>query len=355
MIKYIPFLKFKSNEIIAVGELEPDVFNKIIPFFDYPRNKDGQTPDQFKNSVLRLSRSILKHIGEDAEFYFDNFDLDDNFKVDGKHNYNYLLSSLSDFNIIPVVCINRSDEHMQTVSEMKEEEEITSNVVAFRITPEDFKSYTVIEEEIDDALREVFELFDAIDLIFDCRLCKNLEPTKIADEILRFSNLISEHYQIRHHIVTGSSIPASVSDILDRHAECTVDRNEVSIFRSLNKKEEDLTFIYGDYATVSPYYSDIDIIPEMMRNITTAKLTYTIKDMHYFIRGGSLKTNGAGQYFDLAAHLCAQGFFRGAAYSMGDEYFESKSRREGNNCAPNTIIKPSVNAHITYIVKDGIN
>lgn len=355
MINYIPFLKFKSNEIIAVGELEPDVFKEIIPFFDYPKSKDGQTPDQFKNSVMRLSRSILKHIGKDAEFYFDNFDLEHDFSVNGKHNYYYLLESLSDFNIIPVVCTNRNNDHIQAVYDMKEEVEITSDVIAFRITPEDFKSYKVIEEEITEVLGDVFELFDSIDLIFDCRLCKNLDPTKVADEISRFSILISEDYKIHRLIITGSSIPASVSDILPVHTECTVGRNEINIFRAVRKKAEDLIFTFGDYATVSPYYSDINIMPEMMQNITTAKLTYTIKDMHYFIRGGSLRAHGAGQYFKLAAHLCAKNFFRGAGYSTGDDYFESKSNRQGKNCAPNTIIKPSVNAHITYVIKDGIS
>ena len=34
MVKYIPFLKAKSNEVIALGELEPEERLQVIPFFD---------------------------------------------------------------------------------------------------------------------------------------------------------------------------------------------------------------------------------------------------------------------------------------------------------------------------------
>jgi len=103
-------------------------------------------------------------------------------------------------------------------------------------------------------------------------------------------------------------------------------------------------------STVSPFYSDVDLDPRIMQNVMTARLAYTFKGFHYFIRGSSVKSSGYEQYFGLASTLCGQSFFRGPTYSSGDRYLHEKSRRLGKNCTPAAVIKPSVVAHITYMV-----
>ncbi|UIM90068.1 hypothetical protein [Yersinia ruckeri] len=35
MTKYIPFLKAKSNEVLALSELSGDILNKVKPFLIY--------------------------------------------------------------------------------------------------------------------------------------------------------------------------------------------------------------------------------------------------------------------------------------------------------------------------------
>jgi len=67
---------------------------------------------------------------------------------------------------------------------------------------------------------------------------------------------------------------------------------------------------------------------------TPAKFIYSLVDQHYFIRGGSLKTKGRDQYYDLAASLCVSKYFfsRALEYSLGDAIFMRKFRREGDQC-----------------------
>ncbi|MBX2859133.1 MAG: hypothetical protein KTR17_10750 [Cellvibrionaceae bacterium] len=84
----------------------------------------------------------------------------------------------------------------------------------------------------------------------------------------------------------------------------------------------------------------------------TAKLIYSFEGQHYFIRGGSLKTKGRDQYYDLAAVLCSKNFYRGPSYSAGDAYFFKKSNREPPQAYVNTVIRPCIDAHITYIITD---
>jgi hypothetical protein len=129
----------------------------ICPFFDYPR-KPGLNGDKFKIGVEKVVRSFKKHVGMDGEFYFDNYDIDDSLKVGTKHNYWFLLESLAAFPVIPVVSVDRSPEHIAAVAKLKSDGKVQSDIIGFRVTPEIFEDYSVIEDEITSELGPVCRL-----------------------------------------------------------------------------------------------------------------------------------------------------------------------------------------------------
>jgi len=49
MNRYIPFLKLKSSEILAIKELDTELKEEITPFFDFPR-KDVLNEETFAYS-----------------------------------------------------------------------------------------------------------------------------------------------------------------------------------------------------------------------------------------------------------------------------------------------------------------
>jgi len=164
-------------------------------------------------------------------------------------------------------------------------------------------------------------------------------------------------YPIRKLIVTGSSIPASIRDVAQVESEVDINRAELEIFNRVGR-EIGVSFdiVLGDYGTISPNYSDLNIMPEVMQNVMAPKIIYAFDNFHYIIRGGALKTHPRryAQYFDLAEILVAKSFYRGEGYSFGDRFLEEKSYGTGSNVTPSSIIKPTVNAHITYMFKDYI-
>ncbi len=347
--KYIPFLKAKSNEIVALGRLDSSVSNVITPFFDFPRPPDGKTDDQFKVDVDRLSRSLKRHISKFPEIYIDTYDYEHQGDIEGVASYYYLIDGLKFENIIPVVAVDRSDQHLDAVVSLVNDGVVKNSVVAFRITAEDFLSYIALKDDLEALLGDVFELFDAVDLIFDCRVCSNFDEEEIAKNIAEFSRLFQEDYAVRRQVVTGSSIPASIRDVLEVNSFCHLERKEIDIYLAVLNISSG-AYVLGDYTIVSPNYSDVNIAPEMMQGVMTAKVIYSYDNKHFFLRGGGLRTNGYEQYFDLAERLVAEEFFRGEGYSSGDAYFVEKSKRQGNCSTPAAIIQPSVNAHITYMV-----
>lgn len=351
MIRYIPFLKAKRGELTAMGELSPEVKKAICPFFDFPRKKASYDSGTYADTAQNIVTGLRKHWGSAAEFYFDDFDIDQKLTVKGEHQYSYMLKALQGLQVIPVVALDRT-KHNAAVAQLKRDGEIASDTVAFRANQSVFEDFDDSEDQIDYDLANVFERFDAIDLILDCRLCTGMNISEAAQQIAAFAQKFCAAYdKVRRVIITGSSIPASSRDVLETNSNCTLPRRELAII-SKARSFSGVNLIAGDYATISPFYSDAKLDPKIMQRVMTARLAYTYKGFHYFIRGSSVGIDGYEQYFDLAKILCGQGFFRGPTYSRGDQYLHQKSRRLGSNCTPGTVIKPSVVAHITYMVID---
>lgn len=195
----------------------------------------------------------------------------------------------------------------------------------------------------------VFKEFDEIDLILDCRVCSGLDVSLTAQQIAAFARKFCNSYDVRRVIITGSSIPSSLRDLVKPNSTETVTRLEIAII-SKARGLADVDLVAGDYATVSPFFSDADFDPWLFQKVTAPRLIYSFNHSHYIARGVSLKSGGQAQYVGLTKALCEQVFYRGRGYSAGEDYFDDKRRRIGNNATNGTVVTPSIVAHITYMV-----
>ena len=350
MIRYIPFLKAKRGEFTAMGELAPEVKQAICPFFDFPRKNANYDSDTHAKTAQSIAKSLKNHWGDNAEFYFDDLDINQNLTVKGEHQYAYALKALQKLQVIPVVALDRI-KHNAAVAQLKRDDEITSATVAFRAEQGDFGDFDAKEDQIDYDLANVFEQFETIDLILDCRLCTGMNILETARQIATFARKFSGKYgQVRRVIVTGSSLPASIGDVLSVDSTEVLVRRELTIISKARELSE-VNLVAGDYTTVSPFYSDADLDPRILQNIMTPRLIYPFNQSYYITRGVSMRSGGQNQYAGLTKQLCRQSFFR-SRYSFGENYFSEKSRGVDNRAMNGTVVKPSVVAHITYMVLD---
>lgn len=348
MISYIPFLKSKRGELTAMGDLAPEVKQAINPFFDFPRKRPEYNAETYAATTRSIATSLKKHWGADAEFYFDDADIAQTLKVDGEQQYAYVLRALGELRVIPVVALDRTS-HNAAVARLKRNDEIACATVAFRANQSDFEDFDGKEDQIDDDLADVFTQFEAIDLVLDCQLCTGINVSETARQIATFARKFCDAYDnVRRVIVAGSSLPASIGDVLRVDSTEVVARRELAII-SKARSLCDVELVAGDYTTVSPFYSDADLDPKILQNIMTPRLIYPFRQSHYIARGVSMKSGGYEQYAGLTLQLCGQDFFR-PGYSTGEKYFYEKSRRIGKNATNGTVVKPSVVAHITYMV-----
>ena len=91
---YVPFLKFKVNEVAALKVL-PDIDKmRITPFFDLPR-KDILDEASLKKIIDTAHRKYEINLQLLPSFYIDNFDINDNILIAGDDNYSYLIRKFS--------------------------------------------------------------------------------------------------------------------------------------------------------------------------------------------------------------------------------------------------------------------
>lgn len=347
MIHYVPFLKAKQGERAAMGELAPEVKSGICPLFDFPRDTSGYDEEGYAATARRIAAGLKKHWGTGLEFYFDDLDINQTLSVEGEHKYAYALRLLRGLQVIPVVGLDRIS-HNSAVACLKREDEIASDIVAFRAEQVDFEDFDDKEDQIDYDLANTFKEFKAIDLILDCRLCSGMDVFATAQQIAAFSQKFCASYPVRRVIVAGSSIPPSIRDVLGTHDVITLPRRELEIIVR-TRDLVDVSVVVGDYATVSPFYADVQFDPKLLPKVTAPRLIYTFGHSYYIARGTSLASGGYQQYVGLTSGLCKQAFFR-SGYSSGEAYFYEKSKGIGGRAMNSTVVKPSVVAHITYMV-----
>jgi hypothetical protein len=351
--KYTPFLKLKANEVGAFANLADEVSDDLVPFFDLPMKK-GLTEVAFRTMVDKSARKMEKYLGNDRTFFLDNFDIPDAITVGGKPNYSYVAAAFSELTFIPVIGLNRSPGHNQAVLDSKEEGLIDSSHVAVRLVGEDFDEFDLIEEELSELIGQALEVFEDCTLIIDCRVCLNVNPGAEANRIYEFLTAAEAKLPLAEIIVTGSSLPASIGQVAKTTQESELNRVELQIFDALRSFGGMDHVGLGDYTVVSPLYSDVTLPPEMLLNITAPKVLYAHGVVHYIARGGALKAHARGnlQYNDMLSDLTKMPFYRGEHYSFGDAFIAEKAQMGGSIVTPGSVLKPTINAHITYMATD---
>lgn len=356
MNNYVPFLKFKVNEIGALSKLTADIKQVLVPFLDFPR-KNLMDSNSFIEMVNKAVKSTQKNLSHYNKIYLDNFDIDDGILIGGADNYQYIIDSFKEVNFIPVVGLDRTTSRNQIVFTSKADGKILSQAIALRLQCEDFEDFEMVEEEIQSLIDQGEGLFTDWILIIDNRVCLTIDVNKRINEIITFISEITALHDFNEIVITGSSIPASIGEIVATETEVVHERIELFVFKKVSIALDNLSFSLGDYTIVSPLYSDINIPPEAMRNVTAPKLTYSFENSHMIFRGGALTSHARGslQYNDMARKLVSiKTIYREELYSTGDKYISDKANMIGTQVTPSSILNPTINAHMTFMCRDFI-
>jgi hypothetical protein len=351
MTKYVPFLKFKQNEIQGLGMLDFELNERIHPFFDIPRTSKNQSQVEIHERLdlgLKNFQKLTEKKGN-FEFYVDNFDLNDQINLNGIVQYEYILSLFAEYRAIPVLALDRHAEHNTKALNYLQ---AVGGKVAIRLQLEDLESYAITKKKLEPLWPQLTAAgAQGVHMIIDGRVIK--EPTSVAKSITNFLAKFQADFPTQRIIVTGSTIPSNITDLIGTNKSLSIPRQEYSMWRTVVKSVNGVTF--GDYGVVSPDYSDAELDPRLLRTVSTPKAFYPYEDLLHAVRGSSFQNHplGNGQYFSIAAHLEKQAFFREEGYSYGEKYIFQRSPKSAKKPAkaghPGSWLKATLVSHITYI------
>lgn len=351
-MKYVPFLKMKQNEIIGFRHLSNGRRKHVIPLFDVPRKNDIDE-DEFKSQVRKGLRYItLAHQRFHFPFYLDVFDIPDTIFPDGKHIYEYTLEQFKDFNVFPVVGLDRHEDHISAAQNF-----INTNhnhkYFAIRLTDEDIVSYMLTKNNIDEMLSEIIDDCDSCDLIVDLRLIFYDEIDDKFEKIDKVLQGLLKSYFFRNIIISSSTIPPQISELVDVASSESYQRNEWILWQKLIKsgKEYCQKLIYGDYTVVTPEFTETEMDPRLISARQTPRIYYTLPDTFFVTRGKALRTSGYDQYYDLAKEVESLSYYRGRGYCHGDQYIHDVSNRVQNSCgSAGSWIANTINCHLSVMI-----
>lgn len=346
MSRYIPFLKLKQGEILALSEIKELETRLITPFFEVPRD-ETHTESSLIKKILSAKKILERNLPIGYKFYVDNSEIDDEITINGKSSYVFLLNQLVRFNIIPVTGFDRTEDHHSICIHQAE----IVKEIAVRITS-DFLSGA--ESYTSDLAAHLNKLppETIVTVILDYQLVHQNDIAAFETDTIRFLKASAKQLRMQRLILAGSSITASSGDMVDAGEEVVLKRHEMELISkicSLMKKQKTRINI-GDYTTVSPDYSDVNLPMGVIANVMCPKISYSTLWEHYIVRGRTFRKNGWHQYRELAHKIINFSAFRGESYSTGDAYIVEKSRQGSKNGAPSAMVRHTVNAHMEMML-----
>lgn len=350
-MKYVPFLKLKQNEVIAFRRLDILRRGSIVPLFDLPRKKDI-TGEEFKEQVKKglnyITRASERFI---FSFYLDVFDIPDTIYPDGKHIYQFVLDEFTGTLVIPVVGLDRHDDHILAARNFMNLNQNPKHF-AIRLSKEDIVSYKLTHMNIDLKLSGIIDDSDVYDLIIDLRLIEYENIDNYAQKIVALLDGLIPYYNFNKIIIASSTIPANIAQLVKVKKSKLYYRNEWLLWEKILtvKKKYSQYLTYGDYTVVTPEFTETDIDPKLISSRQTPRILYTSPDSFFIIRGAALKTSGYDQYYDLAKKVVNLSFYRGNLYSRGDRYIHEVSNHVSKSCGnAGSWIASTINCHLSLM------
>jgi len=357
---YIPILKGKRGELTALNKLKEIVKTNITPLIDIDRiEKDFiEDPPKPKLSmdehVARRAKSIEKLWGSKRPLFIDFFDIPLNeLTKEGKMPIEVLMGILRNSGMlaIPTTGLDRDANYNNAIKSIIEEDE---RGLCLRLQKEDMVPTGKAESGIANLLETINVKTNQVHLLLDFRSCPDLDLKKNADIASKVINSLPSISRYQSLIIAGSSIPASVSEIVKNNSTILLKRTEWELWLAIRgMKNIKRVPKYADYGVSHP-----DGPPEidfriMIKNVN-GKIRYTLNKTYLIARGEKLGGNYK-QYHDLARRIVNHTNFSNSSFSWGDKYIVDCARNVVGHGNLETWIRVDANHHITFVVNQLAN
>ncbi|MCS5697253.1 beta family protein [Desulfofundulus thermocisternus] len=349
---YVPILKWKRGERVALQYLDNSIKNKLTPLIEIVPvswNYDEDRPEKTLNEHLQeIGTQLSTSWGLEKPLFIDLLLLDPSERMsDGKHPLSFIRekAKAENIKIVPVTGYDRDPSYQTEVKKANAEDALG---ICIRLTDDDF-TY-----DLESRLNELLEYFkiapSQVDIVIDFKYISPQDVKKTLFTAIGLLNSIPQINEWRSLTLCGTSFPEHLGDVSSHSLE-EIPRVEWLIWNILVTKAKDKINrlpTFGDYTINNPFLIEMD--PRLMR--MTANIRYTIDDNWLIAKGGQIRKYKWTQAFALCDEIVKDPRFCGPNFSWGDEYIYNCANRVTGYGPGNAEIwrRVGTNHHLTFIV-----
>lgn len=356
---YTPFVKTKAAETSALGSLEQEIVDRVLPIFEVDRPPAGKAPKYMSESrtptIAYIDRA-LDLVGDlkwPGPIMVDTYQWLPDARVEtGANVVSYVVSALRGrgATVIPVVGYDRWG-HPEYREAMINLPLGPSGKAAIRL------DHFAISDSVEpDLLREtVEEIVETLGL--DPRQCAvlvdfgdvsgdSVSVLKMFEDFNRMADILSD-FAFDYFAIAGCSLPPSIDlAVPTKDTDAPVLRKEMVVWQMLKDQNPDAAIVCSDYCVRGPTSTSAPV-----KHIN-GKIRYTIPRNHFVVRGHSRVIDGNfEQMYDLAERLVGSRHFLGENFSWGDAEIVRAADHDGG-CGPTRWIEIDTSHHITHAVHE---
>lgn len=355
---YIPILRWKLGEILAMERLYPKDREGMTPLIEFimpaptTDKKDYKkiledSQSKFLRILPGITQQIVKSWGKDPIF-IDVHLLDGVIRT---RAFQEILTSATSLDIfaVPVVHIipvTSTDADMATREVAVKYAKTNGTGLCIRIDKSHLDDANIanhITKFVEDNKLDIKNT----DLFVDLQV---VDKNTVADSVIEKLVRLPELKQWRSFIVSGGAFPKDLSE-LPKHGHYELERLDWSLWKSIvGSKVLKRQPVFSDYTIQHPIY--YGSIPGAN---TSASVRYTNDEIWDVMRGEGLRNEkGAGnkQYPAHAQLMVTSSFYKGANYSFGDSYITERAKPDNKKSGnPTTWITAGINHHLTLVTR----
>lgn len=321
---YVPILKWRQGEQLALRELDPQVRGRLTPLieippvtWDYENDCPAKTIDEHVNGV---ADSIRRNWGDRPAFIDLPWCLDDRVS-DGRLAVEKVFDDLlaKDQPAVPVTGLARSTNYQSAIRRIVARDRLG---VCIRIEPEDWEDPGTLNQEVSELCDELGVRRQQCDLLIDFKSVAGVSVGSIVLLATSLLGMLDGINEWRTLIWAGSAFPENLIGI-PADAMTHIPRSEWQAWSNIARRNSVARVpTFGDYAISHPEPSDVD--PRVMR--MSANLRYTTSDSWLVLKGRNVRQHGHEQFNALCRALVGHPDYSGPGFSWGDSYIDRCAR-----------------------------
>jgi len=319
-VVYVPIVKAKSNDIAALGDVNPSKRRDIRPLLELAEYDATDNDAILRSFVKRLIRVKWPHPPYvDLYSFMPNAIVADgtNATVDG-----FRRIAAAGLRVIPTYGFGLNDGIWGDLAAVARQMGVG---FCFRVDIDD------LDDQAEQTWSEVLERAaqmgfgaTAVDIIVDLRFVGDSDLQRLIALTADFLNLQPRRFTPRSITIAGSSALKTVTDV-PMNGDSEIVRQELLLWSHVQGNlGPGRPIIFGDYGVVHPDFSQSVRSPN-----ANGKIRYTRGNSIHYFRGSSLykPTSNFGQYHQLARRVLASEQYRGPQFSVGDQRISECANR----------------------------